>query len=158
MPIRLKMIIMLLLGAGAASWVSSMYYGKQRAQDGRDVAEFVAKVQTERADHSDALLSAQARIGKIDAEYTAELAKAKKSNEDLRACVESGKCGLHVAATCPTGATGTAPKADRPGVDHGTAPRLTPAAERAYYTLSDELDKQRKQLEAAQKVLAECQK
>lgn len=158
MPIRLKMIIMLLLGAGAASWVSSMYYGKQRAQDSRDVAEFVAKVQTERADHSDALLSAQARIGKIDAEYTAELAKAKKSNEDLRACVDSGKCGLRVAATCDASPAGATSKTGSARVDHGTAPRLTPTAQRAYYTLSDELDKQRKQLEAAQKVLAECQR
>lgn len=72
----------------------------------------------------------QRDVAALDAKYTKELVDAKSQLEDLQRCVSSGKCGLHVNATCP--ANGTAGSS---GMGDATSPGLTDSAERDYFTL-----------------------
>ncbi|HHH3608521.1 TPA: lysis protein [Enterobacter roggenkampii] len=76
----------------------------------------------------------QRDVAALDAKYTKELADAKSQIEDLKRCVSSGKCGLHVSARCPTnGATSTG------GMGDASSPRLTDSAERDYFTLRERI-------------------
>ncbi|MGL4725638.1 MAG: lysis system i-spanin subunit Rz [Scandinavium sp.] len=91
----------------------------------------------------------------LDAKYTKELADAKKQLEDLQRCVRSGKCGLHLNATCPDmrKTTGTA------SVDDASSPRLTDSAERDYFTLRERINTITKQVAGLQEYIStQCQR
>lgn len=76
----------------------------------------------------------QRDVAALDAKYTKDLADAKKQLDDLRRCVSSGKCGLHVNARCPAnGATSPG------GMGDASSPRLTDSAERDYFTLRERI-------------------
>ena len=92
----------------------------------------------------------QRDVATLDAKYTRELADAKKQLEDLQRCVSTGKCGLHINATCPKNGTASAP-----GVDDATSPRLTDAAERDYFTLRERIETITKQLTGLQAYVRE---
>ena len=92
----------------------------------------------------------QRDVATLDAKYTRELADAKKQLEDLQRCVSTGKCGLHINATCPANGTASAP-----GVDDATGPRLTDAAERDYFTLRERIETVTKQLTGLQAYISE---
>lgn len=82
-----------------------------------------------------ALESLNASNAAIDKQHQEDLASAKAEIDRLRADVERGAKQLHIAATCeyvrnPASATG--------GTD-ATGARLTPAAERDYYTLRERI-------------------
>ncbi|VTP14704.1 Bacteriophage lysis protein [Phytobacter ursingii] len=95
----------------------------------------------------------QRKIATLDAKYTGELADAKKQLEDLQRCVSTGKCGLHINATCPKNGTTSAP-----GVDDGSTARLTDAAERDYWRLRERITTITKQLTGLQAYVREqCQ-
>ena len=92
----------------------------------------------------------QRDVATLDAKYTGELADAKKQLEDLQRCVSTGKCGLHINATCPKNGTASAP-----GMDDATGPRLIDAAERDYFTLRERIETITKQLAGLQAYVRE---
>ena len=111
---------------------------KKRADDATSLAK-------QRQETIDDMTVRQRDVATLDAKYTGELADAKKQLEDLQRCVSTGKCGLHINATCPKNGTASAP-----GVDDATSPRLTDAAERDYFTLRERIDTITKQLTGLQ--------
>ncbi|HAT3917688.1 TPA: lysis protein [Kluyvera ascorbata] len=96
----------------------------------------------------------QRDVAALDAKYTKELADAKKQLDALQQCVRSGKCGLHINATCPKGNTSGAT-----GVDDATGPRLTDAAQRDYFTLRERISVITKQVSGLQEyITTQCLK
>ncbi|QUG75457.1 lysis protein [Erwinia sp. E602] len=100
---------------------------KKRAND----AELLA---TQRQQTINDMQVRQRDVAALDAKYTGELADAKAKLNDLQQCVRSGKCGLRVNASCPTGNAAIAGS-----VGDATSPRLTDAAERDYFTLRERI-------------------
>ena len=89
------------------------------------------------------------RANATDNQAQEGLKNAQAETNRLRDCLRNGSCGLRVAAKCPP-VPASSPAASGPGVDHGTAARLDPAFESAYFALRDGIDRQRRQLEACQ--------
>ncbi|ORJ47981.1 lysis protein [Kluyvera intermedia] len=116
---------------------------KKRADDATSLA-------TQRQETIDDMTVRQRDVATLDAKYTGELADAKKQLEDLQHCVSTGKCGLHINATCPKNGTTSAP-----GVDDATGPRLTDAAERDYFTLRERIETVTAQLTGLQQYVRE---
>ncbi|EAQ6132004.1 lysis protein, partial [Salmonella enterica] len=90
----------------------------------------------------------QRDVAALDARYTKGLADAQNQIDALERDVATGRRRLHVNATCPTVPTGKSTATS--GVDDGTSPRLTPTAERNYYTLRKRIEKARKQIDGLQ--------
>ncbi|EPR2276576.1 lysis protein [Salmonella enterica subsp. enterica serovar Newport] len=84
----------------------------------------------------------------LDARYTKELADAQNQIEALERDVATGRKQLQLHARCPTVSAGKTSATS--GVDDGTGPRLTPTAERNYYTLRKRIEKARKQIDGLQ--------
>ncbi|MFC6122581.1 lysis protein [Citrobacter bitternis] len=116
---------------------------KKRADDATSLAK-------QRQETIDDMTVRQRDVATLDAKYTGELADAKKQLEDLQRCVSTGKCGLHINATCPKNGTASAP-----GVDDATGPRLTDAAERDYFTLRERIETVTAQLNGLQQYVRE---
>lgn len=116
---------------------------KKRADDATSLAK-------QRQETIDDMTVRQRDVATLDAKYTGELADAKKQLEDLQRCVSTGKCGLHINATCPKNGTASAP-----GVDDATGPRLTDTAERDYFTLRERIETVTKQLTGLQAYVRE---
>lgn len=94
------------------------------------------------------MVTRQRDVAALDAKYTQELADAKKQLDDLQRCVRDGKCGLRVNAKCPAnGATGSGSLGD------ASAPRLTDAAQRDYFTLRERIVTVTKQVEYLQEYI-----
>lgn len=116
---------------------------KQRA----DAAEHNLKLANETI--SD-MQTRQRDVAALDAKYTKELADAQENINQLERDVAAGNKRLRLAATCgKNGATGTT------GVDDGTGPRLTDAAERDYFTLRQRIETVTKQLTGLQAYVRE---
>ena len=111
---------------------------KKRADDATSLAK-------QHQETIDDMTVRQRDVATLDAKYTGELADAKKQLEDLQRCVSTGKCGLHINATCPKNGTASAP-----GMDDAAGPRLTDAAERDYFTLRERIETITKQLTGLQ--------
>jgi prophage endopeptidase len=75
---------------------------KKRADDATSLAK-------QRQETIDDMTVRQRDVATLDAKYTGELADAKKQLENLQHCVSTGKCGLHINATCPANGTASAP-------------------------------------------------
>ncbi|MEH4660499.1 lysis protein [Phytobacter diazotrophicus] len=116
---------------------------KKRADDATSLAK-------QRQETIDDMTVRQRDVATLDAKYTGELADAKKQLEDLQRCVSTGKCGLHINATCPKNGTTSAPS-----VDDGSTARLTDAAERDYFTLRERIETVTKQLTGLQAYVRE---
>ena len=116
---------------------------KNRADDATSLAK-------QRQETINDMTVRQRDVATLDAKYTGELADAKKQLEDLQRCVSTGKCGLHINATCPKNG-----KTSAPGVDDATSPRLTDAAERDYFTLRERIETVTAQLTGLQAYVRE---
>ena len=116
---------------------------KKRADDATSLAK-------QRQETIDDMTVRQRDVATLDAKYTGELADAKKQLENLQHCVSTGKCGLHINATCPKNGTASAP-----GMDDAAGPRLTDAAERDYFTLRERIETITKQLTGLQQYVRE---
>ncbi|EOC0445692.1 lysis protein [Cronobacter sakazakii] len=92
----------------------------------------------------------QRDVAALDAKYTQELNDAKSTINQLERDVAAGNKRLRLNATCgknaATGAT---------GVDDGTGPRLTDAAQRDYFTLRERIETVTKQLSGLQDYVRE---
>lgn len=87
----------------------------------------------------------QRDVAALDAKYTKELADAQENLNRLERDVATGRKRLQISARCPAnGATSAT------GMDNGTAPRLTDAAERNYFTLRERIETVTKQLTGLQ--------
>lgn len=92
----------------------------------------------------------QRDVAALDEKYTKELADAKAKLDSLQQCVSSGKCGLHLNATCPKGnASGTTV------MDDAASARLTDAAQRDYFTLRERIEVAGKQIAGLQQYINE---
>jgi len=92
----------------------------------------------------------QRDVAALDAKYTGELADAQETIDQLERDVAAGRKRLRLNATCPEGGTASAT-----GVDDGTGPRLTDAAERNYYTLRLRIETITSQLTGLQEYVRE---
>ncbi len=90
----------------------------------------------------------QRDVAALDAKYTKELADAQNQIDALERDVATGRKQLQLHASCPTVSAGKTSATS--GVDDGTGPRLTPTAERNYYTLRKRIEKTRKQIDGLQ--------
>jgi len=86
----------------------------------------------------------QRDVAALDAKYYGELTDAKATIDQLERDVAAGRKRLQLNATCRNGTSGTT------GVDDGTGPRLTDAAERDYFTLRQRIETVTSQLTALQ--------
>lgn len=92
----------------------------------------------------------QRDVAALDAKYYGELADAQDNIDQLERDVAAGRKRLQLNATCRTnGAPGTT------GVDDGTGPRLTDAAERDYFTLRQRIETVTSQLKGLQQYVSE---
>ena len=123
-------------------------YGQVSKETKRaDDAESLAK---QRQDTIDDMTVRQRDVAALDAKYTGELADAKANIVQLERDVAAGKRRLQVSARCPANGAASAP-----GVDDGSAPRLTDAAERDYFTLRERIATVTKQLMGLQAYVRE---
>lgn len=123
-------------------------YGQVSKETKRaDDAESLAK---QRQETINDMTVRQRDVAALDEKYTGELADAKAELEKLRADVAAGRKRLQVAATCPKGITSSAT-----GLDDGSTPRLTDAAERDYFTLRERIEIVTKQLTGLQQYVRE---
>lgn len=125
----------LLVGAGGAWYVQGLRWDNNVADIQHDSDVAIAANVDAVNQHLIASRAQTEAIRQTFIEY-----KAGKENETnrLERCIASGKCGLRVAAKCPTvRADGTVSG----GAVSGTA-ELEPAAQRAYWDLRRGLDRQ----------------
>ncbi|EPT7030610.1 lysis protein [Cronobacter malonaticus] len=92
----------------------------------------------------------QRDVAALDEKYSGELADAQGKIDQLERDVAAGNKRLRLNATCEknaaTGAT---------GLDDGTAPRLTDAAQRDYFTLRERIETVTSQLNGLQDYVRE---
>lgn len=91
----------------------------------------------------------QEQLAELDTKHTRELTNAKNQIDDLQRDVAAGRMQLQLHARCPAAvpagkATGSA------RVDDAAGARLTPAAERNYYTLRKRIETARQQISGLQ--------
>lgn len=92
-------------------------------------------------------------LAAIDTLHAGQLKKEQDETKRLRTCIDNGTCGLRVntiGPACPSAVPGPA---DSGSVDTGAGTRLTPAAERDYFSLREGLARQRNKLAACQDAL-----
>ncbi|WP_376749481.1 lysis protein [Atlantibacter hermannii] len=87
----------------------------------------------------------QRDVAALDAKYTKELADARENINQLERDVAAGRKRLQISARCPANGAASAT-----GMDDGTAPGLTDAAERNYFTLRKRIETVTKQLTGLQ--------
>ncbi|MER5006340.1 lysis protein [Atlantibacter hermannii] len=87
----------------------------------------------------------QRDVAALDAKYTGELEDAKATIAQLERDVAAGRKRLQISARCPENGAASAT-----GMDDGTGPRLTDAAERDYFTLRERIETVTKQLTGLQ--------
>ncbi|MFS7884300.1 lysis protein [Cronobacter malonaticus] len=92
----------------------------------------------------------QRDVAALDEKYSGELADAQGKIDQLERDVAAGNKRLRLNATCgkkaATGAT---------GLDDGTGPRLTDAAQRDYFTLRERIETVTSQLNGLQEYVRE---
>ncbi|WP_431021811.1 Spanin, inner membrane subunit [Erwinia rhapontici] len=92
----------------------------------------------------------QRDVAALHAKYTVELADAKATIDQLQSDAAAGRKWLQFKAKCPNqSTTGTA------SMDDVTSPRLTDAAERDYFTLSQRIETSEKMIAGLQQYIRE---
>lgn len=136
----------LVLAVVALGWTADHYYGK--AVDWRDKYRTAYSTTQLQADTIDDMQARQQSLAALDAKHSKELADAQNQIDALERDVADGLKRLRLNARCPSV---SADKTSVPaGVDDGAGPRLTPAAERNYYTLRKRIEKAREQIDGLQ--------
>ncbi|EEJ5468888.1 lysis protein [Salmonella enterica subsp. diarizonae] len=139
-------IIVLLIVTAVLAWATERYHGNAiRYKEQRNTTTHNLKLANETIDDMEVR---QRDVAVLDAKYTKELADAQNQIDALERDVATGRKQLQLHASCPTVSAGN-PSATS-GVDDGTGPRLTPTAERNYYTLRKRIEKTRKQIDGLQ--------
>lgn len=139
----LPLILMLLLGGTAAYYQHQHGLEKTRA----DTAEHNLQLAN---DTIDDMQTRQRDVAALDAKYTGELADAQETIDQLEHDVAAGRKRLRLNATCTANGTASATS-----MDDGSAPRLTDAAERDYYTLRRRIETITSQLTGLQAYVRE---
>ncbi|EKR0896376.1 lysis protein [Salmonella enterica] len=139
-------IVSLLIVGAALAWATDHYHSNAvRFRQQRDTATHNLKLANKTI--SD-MQTRQSDVAALDARYTKELADVQNQIDALERDVATGRKQLQLHARCPTVSAGKTSATS--GVDDGTGPRLTPAAERNYYTLRKRIEKARKQIDGLQ--------
>ncbi|WP_144817363.1 lysis protein [Enterobacter sp. DE0047] len=116
-------------------------------KDQRDKATSALQLAT---DTINDMQTRQRDVAALDAKYTGELADAQANIDQLERDVAAGRKRLRLNATCTANGTASAT-----GVDDGSGPRLTDAAERDYYTLKRRIETITSQLTGLQAYVRE---
>ncbi|ELY4673387.1 lysis protein [Cronobacter muytjensii] len=136
----------LVLAVVALGWTADHFYGK--AQDWRDKYRAAYSTTQQQANIIDDMQARQQSLAALDTKHTKELADAHNQIDALERDVAAGRKQLQLHAHCPGMPAG---KSTGPtGMDDDVGPRLTPTAERDYYTLRKQMDTARKQIEGLQ--------
>ncbi|EEC0437858.1 lysis protein [Salmonella enterica subsp. enterica] len=142
-------IVSLLIVAAALAWATDHYHSNAvRFRQQRDTATHNLKLANKTI--SD-MQTRQSDVAALDARYTKELADVQNQIDALERDVATGRKQLQLHARCPTVSAGKTSATS--GVDDGTGPRLTPTAERNYYTLRKRIEKARKQIDGLQEYI-----
>lgn len=146
----LILLVMLLLATSAAF---ALYY-RGNAIDYKAQRDTATSSLKQANDSITDMQKRQRDVAALDAKYTKELADAKAKLDSLQQCVSSGKCGLHINATCSKGnGSGTA------SMDDAASARLTDSAQRDYFTLRDRIEVAGKQIAGLQQYIKDqCKK
>lgn len=92
----------------------------------------------------------QRDVAALDEKYSGELADAQGKIDQLERDVAAGNKRLRLNATCEKNAA-----AGATGLDDGTGPRLTDAAQRDYFTLRERIETVTSQLNGLQEYVRE---
>ncbi|HAU3361358.1 TPA: lysis protein [Salmonella enterica subsp. salamae] len=139
-------IVSLLIVAAALAWATDHYHGNAvKYKEQRDTVTH--KLALANATITD-MTKRQRDVATLDAKYTKKLADAQNQIDALERDVATGRKQLQLHARCPAVSAGKTSATS--GVDDGTGPRLTPTAERNYYTLRKRIEKARKQIDGLQ--------
>ncbi|ELY2514892.1 lysis protein [Cronobacter malonaticus] len=92
----------------------------------------------------------QRDVAALDEKYSGELADAQGKIDQLERDVAAGNKRLRLNATCEKNAATSAT-----GLDDGTGPRLTGAAQRDYFTLRERIETVTSQLNGLQEYVRE---
>ena len=93
-------------------------------------------------------------LAAIDLKFTTQLTKARHESKVLAARLAAGTAGLRIAATCPAVDSKGTGEAQGGSLDSGAAAVLTPAAERSYLALRENIIATENKLTACQESLA----
>lgn len=146
-----SVVVMLLLG-----WAADHY--RNRAERWKKDYESALKLTREQSAAITTLQERQRALTELDEKHTQELTDAKNKIDALEHDVAAGRMQLQLHVRCPAAvpagkATSTA------SVDDAAGARLTPAAQRDYYTLRKRIETARQQIAGLQDyILQECQK
>lgn len=127
-------------------WAADHFYNK--AVTWRTVAQESQRLSREQAV---TILDAKERqldVAALDEKYTKELVDAKAELDALKQCVDSGKCRLRLKAIYSKGNC-----ASTTGMDDATAPRLSNAAQRDYFTLRERIEIAIRQIKGLQQYI-----
>ncbi len=136
----------LVLAVVALGWTADHYYGK--AVDWRDKYRTAYTTTQQQAVTIDDMQARQQSLAALDAKHTRELADAQNQIDALERDVVDGRKQLQLHARCPSMSAGKSSGSS--GMDDGTSPRLTDAAERDYYTLRKRIEIASKQIDGLQ--------
>lgn len=136
----------LVLAVVTLGWIADHYHGK--AVDWRDKYRTAYSTTQQQADTIDDMQARQQSLAALDAKHSKELADAQNQIDALERDVADGVKRLQLHARCPSVSAGNSSVSS--GMDDGTGPRLTDAAERDYYTLRKRIEKARNQIDGLQ--------
>lgn len=91
----------------------------------------------------------QEQLAELDRKHTQELADARNQIDDLQRDVAAGRMQLQLHVRCPAAVPAGKPTSSA-RVDNAAGARLTPAAERNYYTLRRRIETARQQIDGLQ--------
>lgn len=128
-------------------WAADHYHDK--AVEWRTTAQSAQEVARRQATTITDMNQRQQELAELDRKHTRELNDAKNQIDDLQRDVAAGLMQLQLHVRCPA----TVPAGKTAGtarVDDAAGARLTPAAERDYYTLRKRIETARKQIDGLQ--------
>ncbi|MCZ4057803.1 lysis protein [Pantoea sp. LMR881] len=137
---RVLLWFLLCLGIAAFASVANYYHSKYES------ASSLAETRQETIND---MQRRQQSVAALDAKYTQELADAKATIDQLHDDVATGKRRLQLNATCTKQPTGPS------GMDDAASARLTDAAQRDYFTLSERIETAGKQIAGLQQYIIE---
>jgi len=142
-----SILALLLIAVLSLGWAADHYHGKavtwrtatRQAQESLNrLAATITDMQVR-----------QEQLAELDTKHTRELTDAKNQIDDLQRDVAAGRMQLQLHVRCPT-AVPAGKTAGPARVDYAAGARLTPAAERDYYTLRKRIETARKQIDGLQ--------
>ena len=130
-------------------WTAEHY--RNRAERWRNDYQSALKLTLEQSAAIATLQERQRTLTELDEKHTKELTDAKNKIDALQHDVATGRRQLQLQVRCPSVPAGKTAGPAR--VDDAAGARLTPAAERDYYTLRKRIETARQQIDGLQEYI-----